>query len=152
MKSPILGMLTLVLLAMPGHAQQSRTEIKEIVIGGGAPAAAHEGGTAIREVVVGGKPLAAGGKPSATDAHERCTEVEIGGDKSYGCLNQRLRRKVDQVNPTTVTAPLDAKSQDIKVGVVNMPAVQQQYGRNFGVSVIPYRPPTPTYSSPIGHR
>lgn len=37
-------------------------------------------------------------------------------------------------------APVDAKSQDIKVGVVNVPAVQQQYGRNFGVSVIPYRP------------
>jgi hypothetical protein len=28
-------------------------------------------------------------------------------------------------------------------GVVNMPAVKQQYGQNFGVSVIPYRPPLP---------
>ena len=46
----------------------------------------------------------------------------------------------------TNTPPIDAKSQDLKVGVVNIPAVQQQYGRNFGVSAFPYRPPTPVYT------
>jgi len=33
-----------------------------------------------------------------------------------------------------------------------MPAVQQQYGRNFGVSAIPYRPAPPVFNSPIGRR
>ncbi|QPF88402.1 hypothetical protein IC762_34140 [Bradyrhizobium genosp. L] len=62
-------------------------------------------------------------------------------------MNARLRKQVDQVNPpVTNTPPIDAKSQDLKVGVVNVPAVQQQYGRNFGVSAFPYRPPTAVYT------
>ncbi|MBR0869811.1 hypothetical protein JQ633_05545 [Bradyrhizobium tropiciagri] len=68
-------------------------------------------------------------------------------------MNERLRRQVDRVNPpVTNTPPIDAKSHDLKVGVVNVPAVQQQYGRNFGVSAFPYRPPAPVYTSPVGHR
>jgi hypothetical protein len=47
-------------------------------------------------------------------------------------------------------APLDARSGDTKVGVINIPGVQQQYGRNFGISVFPYRPASPTFTSPIG--
>ncbi|OKO67645.1 hypothetical protein AC628_38550 [Bradyrhizobium sp. NAS96.2] len=62
-------------------------------------------------------------------------------------MNERLKKQVDQVNPpVTNTPPIDAKSSDIKVGVVNVPAVQQQYGRNFGVSAFPYRPAAPVYS------
>jgi hypothetical protein len=38
------------------------------------------------------------------------------------------------------------------VGIVNVPAVQQQYGQNFGHSVIPYWPPPPVFTSPLGHR
>jgi hypothetical protein len=49
--------------------------------------------------------------------------------------------------------PIDARSPDIKTGVVNIPAVQQQYGRNFGISVVPYRPPPPVFSTPgMPHR
>lgn len=48
---------------------------------------------------------------------------------------------------------IDARSSDLKKGVVNLPAVQQQYGKNFGRSVIPYRPgPPPVYTSPLGRR
>ena len=54
--------------------------------------------------------------------------------------------------PVTNTPPIDAKSPDIRVGVVNVPGVQQQYGCDFGVSVYPYRPAAPVYSSPLGHR
>lgn len=46
--------------------------------------------------------------------------------------------------------PVGAKSQDIKVGIVNMPAVQQQYRKDFGVSVIPYQPAPPLFTSQIG--
>jgi hypothetical protein len=76
------------------------------------------------------------------------------GDKaSLDRLNNQLKRKVDEVNPTDNTPPLNASSPDTKVGVVNVPAVQQQYGPNFGHSAVPYRPPAPVYSSPIGpHR
>jgi hypothetical protein len=72
-------------------------------------------------------------------------------DKGFGCLNQKLKNQVDQasLNAGIPSAPLDAKSTDLKVGVVNVPAVQQQYGKNFGVSVVPYRPPQ-IFSAPLG--
>ena len=67
-------------------------------------------------------------------------------DRSLGCLNDQLKAKVDEVNPTLATPPIDAKSSDLKVGTVNVPGVQQQYGKNFGKSVVPYRPPPPVYN------
>jgi hypothetical protein len=76
-----------------------------------------------------------------------------GGDKpSFERLNQQMKRTVDETNPVLNTPPLDASSPDLKTGVVNIPGVQQQYGRNFGHSVVPYRPPPPVYSAPLGHR
>jgi hypothetical protein len=44
-----------------------------------------------RETIIGGKPA-----PTL----ERCVEVEIGRDSSFGCLNQMLRREADRVNPS----------------------------------------------------
>lgn len=72
--------------------------------------------------------------------------------KALEQLNRDLKRKVDEVNPTINTPPLDARSPDTKIGVINIPGVQQQYGKNFGQSAIPYRPPPPIYSAPLGHR
>jgi hypothetical protein len=58
----------------------------------------------------------------------------------FDCLNQKFKKQVDRVNPGMNIALVDAKSQDIKAGIVNVPVVQQQYRKNFGVSVIPHRP------------
>lgn len=85
-------------------------------------------------------------------ATERCVDIQIGGSRAYDCINLKLRQQVDRINPSMNIPPIDARSSDIRVGVVNMPAVQQQYGRNFGTSVIPYRPALPTFSSPLGRR
>ena len=71
---------------------------------------------------------------------------------SLGCLNKKLKQQVDKVNPVGNIAPVDAKSSDTKTGVVNIPGVQQQYGKNFGNSVIPFRPGQPVFNSPIGLR
>jgi hypothetical protein len=68
------------------------------------------------------------------------------------CLNLKLKHEVDRVNPTITQPPIDARSPDTKVGVINIPGVQQQYGKNFGVSAVPFRPPPAIYSSPIGRR
>jgi hypothetical protein len=76
--------------------------------------------------------------------------VKDGHNHSFDELNQRLKRKVDEVNPTVNNPPLDARSPDTKTGVVNIPGVQQQYGKNFGNSVIPFRPPQPVFSAPLG--
>jgi hypothetical protein len=75
-----------------------------------------------------------------------------GDAKSLERLNRELKRRVDEVNPTFNTPPLDARSPDNKIGVINIPGVQQQYGKNFGISAFPYRPPPPVFTPPVGHR
>lgn len=75
-----------------------------------------------------------------------------GDGKAFEQLNRDLKRKVDEVNPTTNSPPLNAASPDTKIGVINIPGVQQQYGNNFGQSAVPFRPPPLIYSSPLGHR
>lgn len=116
--------VSLLLMTEPGRAQGVQTPSAGIAIGGEPP-----------------PPI-----------HERCVDVEIGGDHALGCLNQQLKRQVDRVNPTPNIAPIDAKSADIRTGVFNEPGVRQQYGQNFGRSVVPYRPAPLTFSSPIGPR
>ncbi|MGP9814513.1 hypothetical protein ACTZWT_23625 [Rhodopseudomonas sp. NSM] len=89
-----------------------------------------------------------GGGQHAAPSIDRCVEVEIGGASALGCLNQKLKREVDKVNPKFNLPPLDARSADVRVGNVNEAAVRQQYGANYGRSVIPFRPPPPVYFVP----
>ncbi len=83
---------------------------------------------------------------------ESCVEVEIDGAKALDCLNRRLKGEAARVNPIPNLPPIDARSQDIHLGIVNGPAVRQQYGPNFGQSVVPYRPPAAVFKPPLaGH-
>lgn len=86
---------------------------------------------------------------SSGERFERCVDVEIGASRSFNCLNQELQRHVDRINPNYNLPPVSARSADVRVGVVNMPAVRQQYGKNFGVSVVPFRPAPRVYTSPL---
>ena len=86
----------------------------------------------------------------ATAGHQRCVDVTVGNDRSFGCLNEKMKQQVDKVSPVMNVEPIDAKSSDTKTGVVSIPGVQQQYGQNFGRSVVPYRPPPLVYTSPTG--
>lgn len=86
-----------------------------------------------------------GGDGTNGPRFERCVDVQIGGDRAFGCLNDELRRETDKVNPSFNMPPIDARSPDIRVGNVNEAAVRQQYGRNYGVSAFPYRPPPPVF-------
>jgi hypothetical protein len=88
-----------------------------------------------------------GSPPPPGASREPCTDAASSNDHSLGCLNRQLKRQVDQVNPSLNMPPIDAKSPDLKVGVVNIPGVQQQYGQNFGHSVVPFRPPPPIFNS-----
>lgn len=92
--------------------------------------------------------LMIGGQPSPEPKLQRCIEVMIGSDREFGCLNQQLKREVDQVNPLFNVAPIDARSPDVRVGNVNEAALRQQYGSNFGRSAYPFRPPRPVFSNP----
>ncbi len=76
------------------------------------------------------------------------------GDENgaLGKLNQELKRKADETNPVGNNPPLDARSPDTKTGVINIPGVQQQYGKNFGNSVVPFRPTQVPAPGLGGHR
>jgi hypothetical protein len=91
--------------------------------------------------------------PQPSIFSETCVDVEIGGERapSLGCLNRKLKQQVDRVAPSVNVPPIDAKSQDIRVGSANTVAVQQQYGPNFGRSAIPFRP-QPTFANPVAGR
>ena len=92
------------------------------------------------ELIIGGQ---AAGPQRPPRQFERCVDVDISGSRSYGCLNETLKRDVDKVNPSLNLPPIDARSSDTKLGIVNIPGVQQQYGSNFGRSIVPFRPALP---------
>ena len=94
-----------------------------------------------------GSAIMIGAQPPPSPNFQRCVEVDIGGDRGLGCLNQQLKHEVDRVNPSITNPPLDARSPDVAVGLVNSTAVRQQYGQNYGRSVIPFRPPAPVYNT-----
>jgi hypothetical protein len=118
-----------------------------VVLAVTAPAAAQTPGGSPgpsverHEIIVGGGP-----RPAPT--LERCVEVEIGSESAFGCLNQKLRREVDRINPSIILPPIDARAPDVRVGNVNEAAVRQQYGANYGRSAFPYRPPAPNLVLP----
>jgi hypothetical protein len=112
-----------------------------MILGAAAPVAAQTPGSTgssaeRREIIIGGN-----APPLPTI--ERCVDVQIGSDRAFGCLNQKLSREVDRVNPSLNLPPIDARSSDVRVGNVNEAAVRQQYGSNYGRSAFPYRPPPP---------
>lgn len=86
-----------------------------------------------------------GGTPSQSQSFERCVDVQVGGENAFGCLNEKLKREVNRVNPSINAPPLDARSPDVRVGNVNEAAIREQYGSNYGRSAFPYRPPAVTY-------
>jgi hypothetical protein len=67
-------------------------------------------------------------------------------------LNRRLKQEVDRIAPSANVPPIDARSQDVRVGLANTVAVQQQYGPNFGRSAVPFRPPQPSFAVPTAGR
>jgi hypothetical protein len=90
------------------------------------------------------------GKRQPPANSDNCSKAPSGSSQNLNCLNQQLKQQVDQINPPSVEAPLNAGSSDTKIGIVNLPAVQQQYGQNYGHSIYPYRPPPLVYGSPLG--
>lgn len=91
-------------------------------------------------------PGSAGGKASPG---QTCVQVQIQGQKPnpYDCLNQQLQQQVQGESQNSPSLPLSAASPSNKVGTFNEQGLKEQYGPNFGKSVIPYRPPAPTFSS-----
>jgi len=140
--------------SIPGRRQTMRIICLSmlVVAAFASRATAQDKPIPLPEIRIGGNQPPAAGNQASSAGMDRCVDVEIGSSHAFDCLNRKLREQVDHVNPSLPAAPLDASSQDLKVGTVNVPAVQQQYGKNFGVSVVPYRPPPPIFTIPMGRR
>ena len=84
-------------------------------------------------------------------AGRTCVQVEVAGQaaSSLNCLNQALARQLQSHGLAPPPAPLGAGSPSNAVGTFNEQSVREQYGRNFGKSVVPYRPPPPAYNNPL---
>jgi hypothetical protein len=157
MRAAIFAIPLVALAAGPAWAQaQDRQQLPEIIIGAppSSPPSPSPPSLPPPSPLAPANQQPPAGAGSAASGHaagapERCGDPA--NANSLNCMNEKLRQQVDRVNPpVTNTPPIDAGSQDLKTGLVNIPAVQQQYGRNFGVSAYPYRPPPPVYVAPIG--
>jgi hypothetical protein len=114
------------------------------------PAAAQSSGPSSNQPAAPSEVVIGGGASPASNV-QQCVDVQIGGEHAFGCLNQQLQREVDKVNPSLNQPPLDARSPDVRVGNVNEAAIREQYGSNYGRSVVPFRPPQPNFAAPPHH-
>lgn len=103
-----------------------------------------------QEKSAAGEGVDLGGSTTATRS-ETCVEVEIGGEKSptINCLNRELKDAVGRAQPTGNIPPVSASSPAVQVGGFDATAMSEQYGQNWGKSVVPYRPPAPVYANPL---
>jgi len=85
-------------------------------------------------------------------APKTCVQVQIPGDTQnpFACLNQELQDQALAASGHALPAvPLGAGSPSNATGVFNKTGVAEQYGKNFGVSVIPYRPAPPVFTNSV---
>jgi hypothetical protein len=90
--------------------------------------------------------------PAVAGASQTCVQVQIAGQSaaSLACLNEELQNQALAASGQAApAAPLSAGSPANATGTFNEAGVAEQYGKNFGVSAVPYRPPTPVYSNGV---
>jgi hypothetical protein len=92
-----------------------------------------------------------GSQQASTERQETCVQVEIGGQKTSAldCINQDLKREVEGVHPPMNIPPISASSPPSEVGGFSATAMSQQYGQNWGKSVIPFRPAPQVFVAPL---
>jgi hypothetical protein len=99
--------------------------------------------------IAGKTPPAPGSTAPPSGGGQTCVQVQIQGQKPnpYDCLNQQLQSQIQGGNQASPNVPLGANSPSNAVGTFNEQGLKEQYGQNFGKSVVPYRPPAPSFSS-----
>ena len=96
-------------------------------------------------------PTPGNGPTAPGSGGQTCVQVQIQGQKPnpYDCLNQQLQQQVQGTGQTQPKLPLTSSSPSNQVGTFNEQGLKQQYGQNFGKSVVPFRPPPPTFSNAL---
>lgn len=86
--------------------------------------------------------------PAYAQTAQTCVQVTMNGQSGppYNCLNQQLQQLAQSAH-TQPSLPLAPPASPSAAGAFSETGVAQQYGKNFGVSVTPYRPPAPVFTS-----
>jgi hypothetical protein len=88
-----------------------------------------------------------------TAAAPPCVDVSIGGEQSYGCLNQRLARAIPVRRFTSNSdSPALANVAPQQAGTFNQAAISEQLGSSLGRTTKPQRPPPVTYPAGLAPR
>jgi hypothetical protein len=99
----------------------------------------HSVGIALRVLLISAAVL-----PARADG-QTCVQVTLNGQKppAYNCLNQQMQSLALGAQAAPPALPVTANAPSNQVGTFNQQGIAEQYGQNFGKSVIPYRPPAP---------
>lgn len=94
---------------------------------------------------------------AARSQAKACPPTASGGKPGVECAAARLGEAGKAAQASARQSPagftLSARSPDVAVGVVTLPALTEQFGSNLGKSVHPYRPaPPPPAASPFTRR
>ncbi len=92
------------------------------------------------------------GAQRATPDSKTCVQVEIPGGTAnpFACLNQQLAAQAMAASGHALPGlPLAAGSPSNATGIFNKTGLAEQYGKNFGMSVIPYRPAPPVFTNSV---
>jgi len=92
------------------------------------------------------------GPGNAHAGGETCVQVQVAGQSAapFACLNQELQSQALVASGhRELVPPLGAASPSNASGTFNQAGLAEQYGKNLGVSAMPYRPPPPIFNSPV---
>lgn len=97
-------------------------------------------------------PLLGGSAQAGQRRPPNCIEIEINDVRTFDCLNEKLETESARIPKVPNIPPFDVRSKDVHLGIVNQSALRQQFGKNYGVSIYPYRPTEVYTGGPKPHR
>ena len=85
----------------------------------------------------------AAGAQTPAKPQANCTDVQVGSEQSYACINAQLgaTAQATKRDSSEIDTPVTSASPSNQVGTFNESATRYRLWPNFGKSAIPYRPP-----------
>jgi hypothetical protein len=88
-----------------------------------------------------------GGTPLAYA--QTCVQAQVGGEQAYSCLNDSFAHLAQGAKASAGLGVLSAGSPAPAVGTFDHTATAERMGNAFGRSVVPQRPPAPSFGMPL---
>jgi hypothetical protein len=85
----------------------------------------------------------------APEETQTCVDVQVGGERSYACINAALARTARLAHTPVNPGILSATSPSNTVGAFNRAGTAERMGDTFGHSVLEQRPPPLVFVNPL---